>query len=222
MIIFHAAVWLFFLNEGEIKPHTIKEWLHTPIDDEVTFNQQVETICQLYHDALKLHKEGVHLVSCDKKTGIQSLERIITPMQPGQAERQDSSYERHGTQCLIANFEVATGRVIAPTIGDTRTEAYFVAHIAKNIDINKDGKWIFIMDNLNIHQSESLVLLIADRLNLAEDLGVKGESGILKSMETRSKFLSDELHRIRIVYTPKHASWLNQVEIWSVRYPNAY
>lgn len=135
-------------------------------------------------------------------------------MQPGQIERQDSNYERNGTQCLIANFEVATGRVISPTLGDTRTERDFSIHLEQTINTDKEGKWIFIMDNLNIHQSESLVLLIARTLNITKGLGIKGESGILKNKETRAKFLSDESHRIRIIYTPKHASWLNQIEIW--------
>ena len=83
-----------------------------------------------------LKAEGVHVISCDEKTGIQALERAITPMKAKQIERQDSSYSRHGTQCLIANLEVATGKIIAPTIGDTRTEEDFVGHIEKTIDID--------------------------------------------------------------------------------------
>ena len=156
-------------------------------------------------------------MSTDEKTGIQALERQVTTMKPGQCERQDNSYERHGTQCLIANFEVATGRVIAPTIGDTRTEKDFVAHIQQTVDTDPDGEWVFILDNLNTHRSEGLVNLVFKRCGFKEatyDLGEKGISGILKNMETRSAFLADPEHRIRFIYTPKHASWLNQVEIW--------
>ncbi|MDP1817289.1 MAG: transposase [Leadbetterella sp.] len=156
----------------------------------------------------------MHVISCDEKTGIQALEREITPMKAKQIERQDSSYSRHDTQCLIANFEVATGKIIAPTIGDTRTEDDFVSHIARTIDIDPDAKWIFIADNLNTHQSEELVKLVAKRLEINDALGIKGKSGILQNMESRSKFLSDASHRIQFIYTPKHASWLNQVEIW--------
>jgi len=188
--------------------------LHTPIEDEALFNQQVASICNLYADARNLHAQGIHLVSCDEKTGIQALERVITPMKSGRVERQDSSYERHDTQCLIANFEVATGKIIAPTVGNTRTEDDFVKHIKNTIDTDPEAKWIFIADNLNTHQSEGLVKLVVERLELNDDLGVKGKSGILQSMESRARFLSNESHRIQFVYTPKHASWLNQVEIW--------
>lgn len=156
-------------------------------------------------------------MSTDEKTGIQALEREITQMKPGQCERQDNSYERHGTQCLIANFEVATGKIIAPTIGDTRTEEDFVTHIEQTVDTDPEGEWVFILDNLNTHRSEGLVNLVSKRCIFKDDmpdLGEKGISGILKNMETRSAFLSDPSHRIRFIYTPKHASWLNQVEIW--------
>jgi transposase len=156
----------------------------------------------------------VHVVSCDEKTGIQALEREITLMKPGQEARQDNSYERHGTQCLIANFEVATGKIIAPSIGDTRTEADFVRHVQQTVAQDPQAEWVFVVDQLNTHQSAGLAEWVAQSCEIKIELGVKGESGILKSMETRKEFLSDPAHRIRFIYTPKHASWLNQVEIW--------
>ena len=73
---------------------------------------------------------------------------------------------------------------------------------------------IFLLDQLNTHKSTSLVRLVAACCDIDEDLGVKGKSGILKSMESRAAFLSDPSHRIRFVYLPKHTSWLNQIECW--------
>lgn len=135
-------------------------------------------------------------------------------MKPGRCERQDPEYERHGTQCLIANFEVATGQIIQPTISDTRKESDFMQHIEQTIAVDPTGEWIFVVDNLNTHCSESLVKLVAEKCEMNIDLGIKGKKGILKSMKTRTKFLKNHDHRIRFIYTPKHASWLNQIEIW--------
>lgn len=135
-------------------------------------------------------------------------------MQPGLVERVEFEYIRHGTQTLMANFEVATGQVIAPSVGPTRTEEDFVGHIERTIACDPAAAWIFIVDRLNTHQSESLVRLVAKQCGIEEDLGVKGTSGIVESMPTRAAFLQDPTHRIRFVYTPKHTSWLNQVEIW--------
>jgi transposase len=155
-------------------------------------------------------------MSADEKTGIQALERAhpTLPMKPGLVERREFEYIRHGTQVLIANFEVATGKLVSPSIGTTRTEADFLAHISRTMSSDPDGEWIFIVDQLNTHKSESLVRLVAERCGIKTDLGLKGQSGILKSMQSRSAFLQDAAHRIRFVYTPKHTSWLNQIEIW--------
>ena len=192
----------------------MKTWIHTPIVDEAAYREEVGTICAVYETAAEMHAAGIHVVSCDEKTGIQALEREITLMQPGREERQDNSYERHGTQCLIANFEVATGKIVTPTIGDTRTEEDFVRHVQETVQQDSQAEWVFIVDQLNTHKSAGLVEWVCRSCGIEITLGVKGEYGILENMETRKAFLSDPTHRIRFVYTPKHASWLNQVEIW--------
>lgn len=173
-------------------------------------------VCDLSAQAIELHAQGVHVVSTDEKTAIQALERTAPTqaMKPGQVERQEFNYIRHGTQCLIANLEIATGQVLAPSLGATRTEADFLAHISKTVACDPEAEWVFITDQLNTHQSESLVRWVAQKCGIEIDLGIKGEEGILEPMATRAEFLQSSSHRIRFVYTPKHASWLNQVELW--------
>jgi transposase len=173
-------------------------------------------VCEVYEATPALAAAGTHVTSTDEMTGIQALERIhpSLPMEPGQVERVEFEYERHGTQSLIANLDVATGQIMAPSIGPTRTEADFAAHIAQTIQTDPEAPWLFVTDQLNTHQSETLVRLVAERCGIQEDLDLKGKSGHLASMSTRATFLSDTSHRIRFVYTPKHSSWLNQIEIW--------
>jgi transposase len=200
-----------------LQPHRSRYWLNAQPDDPEVFARQVETVCATYLAAPRRSEaEGIHTVSVDEMTGIQALERIAPtrPMKPGQVERREFEYTRHGTQCLIGNFEITTGQVIAPTVQLTRTEGDFAAHIARTVASDPEAGWIFVADNLTIHCSESLVRYVAESCAIATDLGKKGKRGVLKSVATRKAFLTDESHRIRFVYVPKHTSWLNQIEIW--------
>lgn len=178
----------------------------------------MRVVCETYRAApRRLQAENTHTVCVDEKPGIQALERAspTKPMKPGVPERREFEYRRHGTQCLTAGFEVATGRIVAPTVQSTRDEADFAAHIQRTVATDPDAGWIFVADNLTTHCSATLVLLVAGLCGIpAESLGKKGTRGVLKSVATRKAFLTDATHRIRFVYVPKHTSWLNQVEIW--------
>jgi hypothetical protein len=211
------------LQEAHLKPHRSRYWMTSPDQNTPEFTHRAKTICELYAQAQNLHQQGVHVLSTDEKTGIQAIERDhpTLPAQPGPTheglERREHNYQRHGTLCLIANFHVATGKILSPTLSATRTEQDFLQHIQNTVAQDPDGQWIFIVDQLNTHMSESLVLWVADALGLElseQALGKKGRCGVLESMPTRRAFLEDASHRIRFVYTPRHASWLNQVELW--------
>jgi transposase len=205
-----------YLRQAHLQPHRSRYWLNTTEKDPTLFQAQVETVCACYQDAPELfHYHDTHTLSVDEMTGIQALERSAAtlPMHPGQQELREFEYKRNGTLTLIGNFHVVTGEMIAPTLGPTRTEEDFVRHIDQTIRIDPEARYVFVVDNLNIHQSAGLVALVAKLCGIKDDLGMKGVRGVLQSQKTRQDFLSELSHRIRFVYLPKHTSWLNQIEV---------
>lgn len=184
---------------------------------DADFDEKVAAVCQVYQLAPERNAQGERTVSTDELTGVQALERKHPglPMAPGKVERREFEYIRHGTLSFILSRDVVTGEVMAPAAGPTRTEADFLAHVQSVVATDPTAtRWHFVVDNLNIHLSASLVCWVAVESDLDIDLGAKGKSGILHTKHSRIAFLSDSAHRIVFHYTPKHCSWLNQIEIW--------
>ena len=155
-------------------------------------------------------------MSTDEMRAIQAVERIAPdlPMSSGKPVAVEFDYQRHGTQTLIAAIQVATGTVCG-WVGETRTEADFARFIEGVIAHNPGYRtYHFVLDQLNTHNSETLVRTTARLCALDIDLGSKGKSGILRSMQTREAFLLRPDKAIVFHYTPKHASWMNPIEIW--------
>ncbi len=174
--------------------------------------------CQVYAQAAERAKEGERTISMDELTGVQALERKHPdlPMKPGHVLRREFEYIRHGTLSWYLNLDVATGKIIEPSWGPTRGEQDCLAHLKRLVESAPEVKrWHVMMDNLDTHRSESLVRWMADLEGIEQEtLGKKGKRGILRSMASRAAFLHDPTHRVVFYYTPKHASWMNQVEIW--------
>ena len=92
--------------------------------DPDRFDAEVKVVCDLYAEAEELYQQGVHVVSTDEKTGIQALERKhpTKPLRPGQVERREFEYIRHGTQTGY-NQHRRRGEPACPLCRRANTEA---------------------------------------------------------------------------------------------------
>jgi hypothetical protein len=199
------------LAEAELKPHKVRSWMHS---DDPDFEKLALNICRLYLKAPLLYQKGELIVCTDEKTGIQALERKHPgkPTGPGLIELRESEYIRHGTRCLLATFVVPTGRVYGDVTA-RRTNQDFRRHIRHSVEwleghYGQAVKFHWVMDNLNTHWSLKVCQLFA-QLN-----GVPFEAKKLKRGAQRREFLTDPSYKHVIHYTPKHGSWLNQVELF--------
>jgi len=201
-----STVWRI-LDQVAFKPHKSRYWLNS---HDADFEAKALEVATLYLDAPRLYQQGQLVLCTDEKTGIQAREpRWPTkPARPGQAARREFEYIRHGTRCLIATLVVPTGQVIGD-VSARRTSADFcrhIRHVAKQFPHIERFHWV--MDNLNTHWSLELCRTIAWLS------GVRFDPQSLRTGSQRRAFLTDAEHRHQIHYTPKHGSWLNQIEIW--------
>jgi transposase len=169
-----------YLRRAALQPQRCKMWLNTTEKDPVVFQTQVEAVCKTYQEAPRLHAEhGTRTVSVDEMTGLQALERAAPdkPPRPASIAKQEFEYIRHGTTTLIGNWDVVAGETFACTLGPTRTEPDFVAHIEQTVATDPEVEWVFVVDCLNVHQSATLVEWVAKTCKLDQPLGEKRQTG---------------------------------------------
>ena len=195
------------LDDADLKPHRSVYWLNSHDPD---FQAKAREICGLYVSAPRLYEQGRLLICSDEKTGMQILERKYPTKlaKPGKPERREQEYIRHGTRALIGSFVVPTGEVVWD-VGQTRTSVDFAAHLKKVAEHFPDMRGFdWVLDNLNTHWSLEVCEVVASLSDVAFD------PKKLKTGEQRREFLTDPSHKHVFHFTPKHGSWLNQVELW--------
>ncbi|MEM6365326.1 MAG: transposase [Planctomycetota bacterium] len=201
-----------------LQPHRRKCWCFTTEKDHCLFQSQVESVCQTYLEASAAYQlSGRRTVCVDEMTSLQANEHRARTLRsiPGTMGRCECQYTRHGTLSLTGSWDVVLGKMIKDTIQTTRDAEDFARHIEQTIGTDAEAEWVFVLDNLNTHYGEPLVRMVAKLLGIPEDsLGdKKRRKGILGNVKSRREFLSNGEHRIRFVFTPKHSSWLNQIEV---------
>lgn len=167
------------LEEAELRPHRIRIWLHSP---DPAFRAKARAVCGIYLEP----PPGATVLCIDEKTCIQALERrrLLQLPQPGGAGRKEFEYIRHGTRCLIAAFDIRSGKVFGQ-VRKRRTAKDLDAFMEAVARRYPTGDVYVVWDNLNVHCG-----------------------GVWERFNER------HAGRFHFIHTPKHASWMNQVEIW--------
>jgi transposase len=201
-----SSIWRI-LAEADLKPHRSVYWLNSHDPD---FEAKAHTLCSLYLNALRFFEQGRVVICTDEKTGMQILQRKYPtqPIAPGKPEKREHEYIRHGVRALLASFVVPTGHVVW-NLGPRRTSADFAAHLANVVQqLPAMARYDWVVDNLNTHWSVDVCRLVAQWCN------VPFVATDLRRGRQRRAFLSDPSHKHVFHFTPKHGSWLNQVELW--------
>lgn len=183
-----------------------------------SFLMRIKNLCWYYVHADLLKKNcNTYIICLDEKTGIQALNHPHegSPTSKGKLKRIEFEYKRNGTIDLLAARSVHDGKIIAHQLSETHNSIDFL-NLVKSVmeKIPAGARVVFIADQYSTHLSEDLVRWVAEKVDFKGDLGKKGKKGILKNKKSRLAFLESACFPIRFIYTPKHCSWLNQIETW--------
>lgn len=204
-----------FLRECDLRPHKVKGWLNRKPDPD--FDVHAEKVKEVLVEATSSEQDDSELViSFDEKTGMQAKERIAPdqPMKPGQPKRLEYEYKRHGTLVLFGLLVVNTGLVLGE-LRDNRTNETTAEVLGEQLDLLLNGagfnRVTVVLDQLNTHCSLDLIEKVCELCELEWPGDEK-----LETMPQRRKWLSSESEgkSVVFVFTPKHASWLNPIEVW--------
>lgn len=164
------------LRDADLQPHRQQMWL-TSHDDE--FRHKRDDVLNVYYRT----PANEHIVCLDEMTGLQALERARPDlaMAPGQPQRRDFEYVRHGTVTFMGAYDVRQGKLFG-FFTERHDSAAFVDLLDYVDAVYPEGRGHLVCDNLSAHDTDD----VWDWL--------------------------EEHPRWTLHFTPKHASWLNQIE----------
>jgi len=177
------------LAATDLHPHRVRYYLQRRDPD---FDRKMVQVLHVYEQvtwAFDADGRPTVRLSYDEKPGIQALGTTAPdrPPVPGEdgAWQRDHEYVRHGTVSLLAAIDLATGEVTGLVRSRHRSQEFI--EFLRHLDARypRDVKIQIILDNHSAHTSR----------------------------ETQA-YLATVPHRFDFVFTPKHASWLNIIEVF--------
>jgi transposase len=182
------------LAEHEVKPHKIQYYLERRDPD---FDAKMTSVLFVYKQIEVLrekHAAGqspplLAVLSYDEKPGIQVLQNTAPdlPPMPGThpTVQRDPEYIRHGTLSLLCGIDLLSGKVLGRVEPRHRSREFIAWLTQADAHYPRDWKIRIILDNHSAHISK----------------------------ETRA-YLATVPNRFEFIFTPKHGSWLNLIEVF--------
>jgi transposase len=188
------------LAGAEIKPHKTAYYLERR-DSE--FEEKMAQVLVVYKEVQQARDGGDAgqgkdtVVSYDEKPGIQAIANVAPDLAPVSgtyaAWGRDHEYKRHGTLSLLAGIDLYDGHIVGLVRDRHRSKEFIEFLTMTDTHYPSDWKIRIILDNHSSHISK----------------------------ETMS-WLKGKPNRFEFIYTPKHGSWLNLIEIFFSKMTRAF